>query len=100
MKDGGISEFEGREFAKQTMIDYDENKKMFLNDQAVVDYDNFMKEKSILLDENEDEKPDTLSPYQQARMSRSLRRESSGSIPNIDNLVNPRKSSRSKISCE
>ena len=56
MKDGGISEFEGREFAKQTMIDYDGNKKMFVNDQAVVDYDNFMKEKSILLEENEDEK--------------------------------------------
>lgn len=28
----GIQEFHGREFAKQTMIDYDGNKKMFKNE--------------------------------------------------------------------
>jgi hypothetical protein len=42
----GIQEFYGKEFAKQTMIDYDGNKKMFVNDQAIIDYDNFMNEQT------------------------------------------------------
>lgn len=46
------------------MIDYDGNKKMFVNDQAVVDYDNFMKAQSCILSD-EDIKEDKPSPYQQ-----------------------------------
>ena len=42
--DIGVQEYVGKEFAKQTMIDYDGNKDMFVNAKAIVDYDNFMKQ--------------------------------------------------------
>ena len=43
------------------MIDYDGNKKMFVNDRAVVDYDNFMKRQTIIeSDEDIKESPNKL----------------------------------------
>ena len=45
------------------MIDYDGNKKMFVNDQAVVDYDNFMKKQSYIISDEDVEEEHTLSPY-------------------------------------
>ena len=56
------------------MIDYDGNKKMFVNDQAVVDYDNFMKKQSYIISDEDVEEEHTLSPYQQARMRKSSHR--------------------------
>ena len=56
------------------MIDYDGNKKMFVNDQAVVDYDNFMKEQLYITEDEEIEEKEDRSPYQQARIQRSSQR--------------------------
>lgn len=56
------------------MIDYDGNKKMFVNDQAVVDYDNFMKKQSYIISDEDVEEEHNLSSYQQARMRKSSHR--------------------------
>jgi len=45
------------------MIDYDGNKKMFVNDQAVVDYDNFMKEQLYITEDEDIEVSEDRSPY-------------------------------------
>ena len=43
------------------MIDYDGNKKMFVNDQAIIDYDNFMTEQAQIIEEDSEEQEK--SPY-------------------------------------
>ena len=47
-----MQEISGREYAQQTMINYHGNLKMFVNKEALNDYDDYMKEQEQEISED------------------------------------------------